>query len=281
MSPMKIEFKRENSDGTPPFALSLPEGRRCDFYTPNFCDKTTWYEDSLRVENQAMTDSGDHTTYNLPTAYAVADLKHGKVFGEDNLVEAYGAVVKVDGQEKAEHPPGTTDGDYSRNYETGAVTFKTALAGTEVVTSTHSKIRTSLCKVQPPEGYKLRVGYVEVQFAKDIGLKDTLNFQLWGDVGNGMEPLSGVERYKSMTDYIADAEKAYPLIPVFGGASGNWRMNQVEVSIFWFDYTARAATDLYSSLSMEIRVWLDDDQEFDGSFAVGTFYGVKVEEEGA
>jgi len=211
-------INKKNASGMEMVQVTLPEGRRCDVYTPNFCDRTTWYQDSLRVEDEVLLDSGDHQTYNLTTTCYVADLKHGKIFGEDSLVETYGTVVTVDAVLKVEHSPGTTDGDYLVNYTTGAVTFKDALAGTEVVTLSYSKVRSSLCKIQPPEGYKMQVGYVEVQFAKNIGLTDTLIFQLWGDVGYGMMPLSGMEKYKTMRDFITDAEKAYPLIPVFTGA---------------------------------------------------------------
>ena len=265
-------------DHRPRIQADIPEGRRCDVYTPNFCDKTTWYQDSLRVEDEVLLDSGDHQTYTLTAPCYVSDLKHGKVFGEDNAVETYGTVVTVDAVLKVEHSPGTTDGDYLVNYVTGAVTFKNPLAGTEVVLLTYSKIRTSLCKVQPPEGMKMRVGYVEVQFAKNIGLIDTLIFQLWGDVGYGMMPLSGMEKYKTMRDFITDAEKAYPLIPTFTGAGDAWRSLTEETSIFRFDYTLRASTDLLSSLKMEIRVWLENDIPYAGSYAVGTFYGTRVAE---
>jgi hypothetical protein len=258
--------------------VDIPEGRRCDVYTPNFCDRTTWYSDSLRVEAAGMVDSGDHQTYALPIPCYVADVKHGKIFGEDNLLEDYGAVVTVDAVAKVEHSPGMTNGDYLLDYVTGAVTFKTPLAGTEVVTMSYSKVRTSLCKINPPDGQKMRVGYVEVQFAKNIGLTDTLIFQLWGDVGYGMMPLSGMEKYKTMRDFITDAEKAYPLIPVFTGAGNTWRMLTEETSIFRFDYTLRASTDLLSSLKMEIRVWLENDIPYAGDYAVGTFYGTRVTE---
>jgi hypothetical protein len=273
--------------GVPIFQYQLPEGRRCDHYTPNFCDKTTWYHDSERHTDEALVDSGDHTTYNLSTPCVVVDLKHGKVFGEDNLVGDYGTVVKVDDVEKTENSPGTTDGDYWVNYATGAVTFNTALAGTEAVTMTYSKVQSSLCKVMPPTGKKLRVGYVEVQFSKDIGTKDTLIFQMWGlsDVfapgqfpPGTMIPISGAEKYKTLNDFIADAEKAYPVIPVMTGAGDSWRMYQQERIIYRFDYTSRAATDMLSSYGMEIRVWLENDVPYEGEYAVGTFYGVKVDE---
>lgn len=284
------DFRRQprSESGVPVLENSLPEGRRCDYYTPNFCDKTTWYHNSERHTDEVLVDSGNHTTYNLSTPCVVVDLKHGKVFGEDRFVGNYGTVVKVDDVEKTENPPGTTDGDYSVNYATGAVTFNQAQSESAVVKMTYSEVKTSLCKVAPPEGKKLRIGYVEVQFSKDIGPKDTLVFQMWGlaDVfapgqfpPGTMIPISGAEKYKTLNDFIADAEKAYPLVPVMTGAGDSWRMYQQERVIYRFDYTQRAATDMLSGYGMEIRVWLENDIPYEGEYAVGTFYGVKADEE--
>lgn len=283
------DFRRQprSDSGVPQLEKILPEGRRCDFYTPNFCDKTTWYEDSDRIEEETLVDSGDHTTYNLTSPCIVVDLKHGKVFGEDNHVGDYGTVVTVDSVEKTENPPGTTNGDYGVNYQTGAVTFNDAQSESAVVKMTYSKVQTSLCVIKPPEGKRLRIGYVEVQFSKDIGPKDTLLFQMWGlaDVfapgqfpPGTMIPISNAEKYKTLNDFIADAEKSYPLVPVMTGAGDSWRMYEEERVIYRFDYTLRAATDMYASYGMEIRVWLENDIPYEGEYAVGTFYGVKVNE---
>lgn len=282
-------FSQKNpisENGTPVFEPLLPSGRRCDFYTPNFCDRTTWYQDSLRVENEVLVDNGSHQIFNLATPCFVADLKHGKVFAEDELVEEYGTVVKVNDVIKTENKPGKTDGDFSINYSTGAVTFNSPLAEGVTVKLTYSKTQTSLFKVKPPTGKKLRIGYVEVQYSKNIGLTDTLIFQLWGlaDVfapgqfpPGTLIPISGPEKYKTISDFICDAEKSYPIIPTFGQGD-SWRMMTQERVIFRFDYTQRASTDIISSAGMEIRIWLENDVPFNGEYAVGTFYGIRVEE---
>jgi hypothetical protein len=282
---MGIECHHKHNDsGIDQFEMVLPEGRRCDHYSPNFCDKTTWYQSSERTTDEVMSDSGDHTTYNLGTPCYVVDVTHGKIFGEFELEDTYAPVVKVDDVTKTENPPGTTDGDYSINYTTGAVTFNSALVGTETVELSYSKVTTSLHKVQPPSGYKMRIGYIEVQMSADIGLKDTLCFQLWGvnpeDPPN-LIPYSGVEKYKTMDDYIADAEGSFAVIPALTGATSggdSWRHPTKDRHIFRFDYRDRASTDLASAYLMEIRVWLENHIQFGGEYAMGTFYGVKVAE---
>jgi len=262
----------------------LPSGRRCDQYTPNFCDKTTWYQDSLRVENETMVDFGDHKNFVLVAPCYIADLKSGKLFGENEWVGTFGEVVKVDASTKTRNSPETTDGDYSIDCASGEVSFNSSLVGTEVVTMSYSKVQTSLHKIRAPEGQTLRIGYVEVQMTKDIGLKDTLMFQMWGlaDVfapgqlpEGTMIPISGVETYKTFHDFICDAEKAYPLIPKLTGSGDSWRHSQDEIILMRFDYTSRAATDVVSAYGMEIRVWLENDIPYDGNYAVGTFYGVR------
>jgi hypothetical protein len=234
-----------------------------------------------------MTDSGNHTEYTLSTPCTIADVSHGKIFGEDDLIEDYGVVVKVDTVAKTENSPGASGGDFSVDYTNGDVIFNEALTGTEVVTITYSKVLSSLHKIAPPNGYILRVAYVEVQLSKNIGIKDTLNFQMWGlaDVfapgqfpPGTMIPISGIEKYKTLKDYVCDAEKAYPPIPVFTGAGDSWRMTSQEIYLFRFDYVDRAVTDMISSYGMEIRVWLENDIEFDGDIGIGTFYGIKEEE---
>lgn len=277
---MDLRQKPKSPSGVPLLERILPEGRRCDQYTVNFSDKHTWYHDSDRVTDEELVDSGDHTVYNLTTPCDVVDMKHGRIFNEDNLVGTYGTVVKVDSVEKTENSPGTSDGDYAVDYTTGAVTFNSALSGSESVTMTYSKVQSSMCKIRPPAGYKMRIAYVEVQAAKDFGLKDTLNFQLWGvnpsDPPN-LIPYTTAEVYKTMDDFIIDSEKAYPEIPVLDGGDA-WRMYTQPRVIFRFDYSIRASTDLLSNALMEIRVWLSNDIECDGEYAVGTFYGVRVDE---
>jgi len=273
-------LKPKSPSGIPIIEKSLPEGRRCDQYTVNFSDKHTWYQGSERNTDEVLVDSGDHTTYNLTTPCDLVDVKHGKVFNEDSLAPEYGTIVKVDDVTKTENYPGTTNGDYDVNYTTGAVTFNSALVGTEVVKLSYSKVGTSLHSIVPPAGYLMRIGYVEVQLSKDFGLKDTLKFQLWGEhpayPGNPdyLIPYTAAEVYKTMDDFIVDSEKAYPEVPVLTGGD-SWRMYIHPRVIFRFDYTTRAATDLYANMLMEIRVWLENDTECDGEYAVGTFYGVK------
>lgn len=280
--PMAISIQQ-----TIPTQPVLPGGRRLNRYSHDFCKKETWYQQSTKVENETLTDSGDHQTYNPATSRHWVDVMHGKLFGELELREAYAPVIKVDGVTKTENPAGTSSGDYSINYETGSVTFNSALAGTEVVTATYCYPGSSLFKVQVPEGYLYRVGEVKVTLAKNVVLKDTVKFQLWGKMGGEMYPLSGAEVYQTLDDYLQDASSIDVEFPVLTGTPGDdaWRMTTVPRMHMRFSYLWSAAIDLQWSATeeipvseMEIRAWLVNDIPFSGEKGLATFFGRKDSE---
>lgn len=262
----------------------LPAGRRLNRYSHDFCKKETWYQGSTKVENETLTDSGNHTTYNPATSRHWVDVTHGKLFGEVELRGTYAPVIKVDGTTKTENPAGKTSGDYSINYVTGAVTFNSALTGSEVVTATYYYPGSSLFKAQVPEDYVYRVGEVKVTLAKDVVLKDSVHFQLWGKIGGEMYPLSGAEIYQTLDDYLQDASEIDIEFPVLTGTPGDdaWRMTTVPRLHMRFSYLWSAAIDLQWSATeavpaaeMEIRAWLANDTPFSGEKGLATFFGRK------
>ena len=287
-----VNHEGKAGDGSGLVQILPTQGRRCDVVTHDFTKRQTWYQESIRVTDGALLDSGDHQTYKQVSDEVWIDLIHGYIYNEDELISAHGIVVKVDGSVKVQNSPVGTGGDYSVDCLKGWVTFNTPLAGTETVTATRSVVgsgpRASVFHVVAPTGCVMRNSYVEMQFSIDIVLNDTLCFQLWGlvdafapelipDIPSGtLIPLTSVERYKTMHNFIVDAEKSYPPIPVFS-APGNWRHYTQPVIPFRFDYTSgRTATELVNSAGMEIQVWLENDIPCGGEFAQGTFYAIKI-----
>jgi len=274
-----------HSDGVLPIAgtvQSIPlEGRRHDCYTSDFCKKETWWQDSARVTGETLTDSGDHTTYTPATSRHWVDVMHGKVFRERELREDYAPVVKVDNVAKTENPAGRTTGDYSVNYATGAVTFNSALVGTEVVKADYSYVRTSLFKAQTPEGYVWTSNTVKVIYSKNVGMRDSVLFQLWGDVGYGMMPISTPEVYQTLDDLKKDASRIEWEDAIESGGGGDydsWRMPTQPRVFLYYDYTDRAANALQGVYKMEIRCWLENDTPFAGEMGCASFFGRKDEE---
>lgn len=280
MSPMAISAEQDIPISGEVQQMPL-EGRRHDCYTSDFCKKESWWQDSARVTGETLTDSGDHKTYTPATSRYWVDVMHGKIFRERDLREDYAPVVRVDSVAKTENPAGRTSGDYSVNYVTGAVTFNSALAGTEVVTADYSYVRTSLYKAQAPDGYIWTSNTVKVMYAKNVGMRDSVFFQLWGDVGYGMMPLSDPEIYQTLDDLKKDASRIEWEDAIESGGGGDydsWRMSTVPRVFLYYDYTARAANALQGAYSMEIRCWLEDDIPFVGEMGAASFFGRKDEE---
>jgi hypothetical protein len=267
----------QTADGMPIVAPSPLEGSRKNFFTQNWCDKTSWWQDSERVTEETLTDSGDHKTYTPATARAWIDVTHGKIFGEYALTETCGAAVTVNDVAKTEHSPDTTDGDFGIDYATGAVTFKDALQPTDVVVASYNFAKGSLFILAPDAGKKVRLTEVEIQLGTDVVMTDNLWFQMYAGPPGEKVPVSGPEVYKTIQDFVNDANKSYPTIPAVGGSG--WRGTQVSQLIFSFDY--KATIDLFSSWGMEIHVWLEHDTPFEGTVAVGTFYALSFDEQAA
>lgn len=259
--------------------VQLPEGRRLNRYSHDFCKKETWYQDSTRVTGETLTDSGNHTLYTPAVSRYWVDVMHGKLFGEWELVATYAPIIKVDTVAKTENSPNLTDGDYSINYATGAITFNSAQSAQVVVTADYSAVGGSLFKAVAPEGYRWRVGEVKVTMSKDIALKDTILFQLWGNIGAGMQPLSGAEVYQTLDDYLQDAASIDPEFPVPTGDVGtdSWRMITSPRLSMRFSYQWSAVIDLESAYAMEIRCWLENDIPHVGDCGFATFFGRKEE----
>ena len=48
-----------NLEGTPLVTVEPRVGSEAIYATHNFCDRTTWFGDSVRVNDETLTDSGD------------------------------------------------------------------------------------------------------------------------------------------------------------------------------------------------------------------------------
>ncbi len=243
--------------------------------THNWCDPTTWYTQSVRVENENLVDSGDGLTF-VSAFPNWIDMKHGKVYREDLISAGYLPVVKVDGVVKTERAPWATEGGvFQIDYKTGQVTFFSSVAG-RTVTASYSRAAGSMFIIRPEAGKRLWVEYSEVQFSKDILLKASTHFQPWAynpaDPPNKV-PVASPTTYKTLDNYIEEANGAYPLIPAMGGARG---FAQDRIT---FPFKYATVKELLSSIGLEIRVWLEGDVPYEGEYGTATFYCTSYDEE--
>jgi hypothetical protein len=244
----------------------------------NFCDQCTWWQNSAEVTDETLSeDSG--TIFSAANDHWI-DLSHGRFYLESRVpnLSSYYPVVKVDGVTMTEREPfSDTGGDYVVDYDAGTVTFAASQTGKTVTASYHYGVN-SLFTVAPDDGKILWVRDSEVQFSTDIVMTDTINFQAYAynpaDLPNKV-PVTQVTDYKTLRNFVEEAKGVYPKVPAIGG-SGPRGLSQEHV-VFPFKYTQVKA--LYSSMGLEIRVWMDNHTEFEGEFGTPTFYCSSYDEE--
>jgi hypothetical protein len=167
------------------------EGSGANFYTPNLCDQTTWYEGATEITEFAMTDSGDQILWNTGGTHPGpwVDLTHGKMFGEDVVSAANAALlckveVSTDGGTnwtvKTENTFDQTDGDYSVDYDNGTVSFNSVLGGSDQVRVSFAKAAATLLHtIKPGTGKRLRIVEVETQMSTDCIPTDNVRYEVW------------------------------------------------------------------------------------------------------
>jgi hypothetical protein len=287
-SKSNFQVVKKTSDGRPTSVNSKSDSAKLNFFTHDWSDPTTWYTKSIRVVDEVATDSGDHVTYNLAHIKAI-DTYHSLVYQEDFLKDiagfSYRVAVKVNDVAKVEQDPHFgSGGDYVVDYLQGKIVFLSALQANDVVKVTYHYATTSEFVVAPESGKRLSIDFVECQFSDDIVLTDTVIFQPYGFVEvfapqycttNGGPyppgtkiPLGNPLKYKSMTDFQAEATKSYVQYPAMGG--DNWRSSLQKLTIMNWDYLA--STIIRSDWGMEIRVSLEHNVPFNGWYATATFY---------
>ena len=272
------------SDNRIRVAIEKSNSLSVDLFTHNWCDKTTWYQDSQRVVDEIADDTGNRTIYQLDHTFII-DSFHGKITEEDSLLTAngnsYRAVVKVNDVAKVEQDPHYgTGGNYTINYVTGTITFLNALAINDIVKVTYHYAQSSAFYIKPTAGKSLIIDVSEVQFSKDVLITDTVVFQTFGFVEvfapqlvNNPYP-AGTKipiktfKYKSMNDYLNAAYKAYPSYPALGGPG--WRGQQQEVIVFDWDY--QRSLTLTANYGMEVKIYLEHQTAFGGTYATASMY---------
>lgn len=273
----------------PSIQISKSSDMRATIISHDWTDKTSWYEKAVRVVDGVLADTGDHQTYALAQG-GVIDVFHGKITDEHALKDAsnnsFRITVKVDGVTKTERDPHFgTGGDYEVNYSLGTVTFFSAQSDSAVVTATYHYATTSVFTVKPAAGKKMCIDRAEVQLSVDCVANDSVVFQPYGYVqsfaphltpapypANTLIPLGPPAIYKGIRDFLNASCKSYPVIPALGGSG--WRGLSVGSVVMDWDYVAKTVLD--SSKGMEIRVWLEHDTPWDGTFGTVTFYGTQA-----
>jgi hypothetical protein len=244
--------------------------------TPNWCDKTTWYQTATRVVDEVATcdDPGTYTEYSVANTYVI-DTYHGKISGEDDLEDAgsnsYRVTVKVNDVTKTEQNPHLgSGGDYTINYATGVVTFLVALTAPDVVKVTYHYAVDSRFKFGPGTGKVLKLVKAEVQYSGDFRLGDTVMFDvMWNDT-----VVVRTTKYKTKRDLFNEAQGVYPSMPA--GGTG-WR--ELDQAVYTLPFVYMAVSKMKSSEQISLHLRLEHDTECVGTYATATFYCLEEDED--
>lgn len=270
------------ADGRARMSSEKTNQSRITFYSPNWCDKTTWYPTSVYVASETVSLDDSDGYYHLAHPYVI-DSYHGKITTEDSLKDSsghsYRVAVKVNGATKTEQDPHYgTGGDYLVDYVDGYIMpiSWTPVDSDTLVATYHYAISASVT-ISPASGKQLLINMAECQFSTDVIMNDTATFTVNGYAGvfapqlgypyNTLIPLTSF-KYKTMNDLFNDACRSYPVYPPLGGAG--WRGMSCPSTVLDWDYVS--ATTLNSASGMQVVITLDHNAEFGGTYATVTFY---------
>ena len=254
----------------------------------DFCKPTTWYGDSIRVEEEVLENPlGDGVLYRGAFKHWV-DMSHGFVTKEDLIInsEAYpngpfNIIITINGVEKEE------DKDYRVDYNNGEVSFLWPyeynntvrlgcgpLSSEDVVKASFNYENGSTWYLTPPPGRKYRMVSTEIQFSNDSIITDDICFAVfvmnpYNPTGPKVQAPGTLAVYKTIRDFINEGNSGVGKIEASGGYINGIRHS---VSVFPFDYVT--SKDLLSEYGSELRVWLKNSVCLDGSFGTVTAYCV-------
>jgi len=277
-------------------AMESAAGAEATKATHNFCDPCTWFQQSVREEDETLSDSGDGKRFNSDHENWI-DMYHGRVLDDSTWrnpkwcpqapAHKYEVIVEVDGVEKTmQDPDNRIDGDdmvvgedYYVDYESGDIVFREDQTG-NTVTATYSRASTdegaSVWKLYPNTGYILSIVSAEMQFTTDVGLKDTI-FRKVGipnvpDPGDFYE-VAAPSYYMTMQQAIEEALRNSAKVPAIDETSvrGSKEYQQLE-----FRYSRRS--EIAASTGAQVWVGLVRDKALTGGRLSVTFHFVVDEE---
>lgn len=263
--------------GVPKVAIVNPEAgdgeSSYSLASHNFCDKTTWYTNSVQVTGETATlDTGK--TYDVANDYII-DVTHGKLAKEDPKLSSYAIKVYDNGTELTEHNPiMNVTGDYTVDHANGKITFEAGYTVTGPVTVDYWYATDSEFIIKPPAGKIIKIDHSEIQFSTDINMKPVY-FEYWGN-----HPVYGFikgdyDLYKNLDNIIDIARRGTGQI-----AATDTMQNPR--SVFPFEYERKevlrstALTGVWTS--MEIRIKTLDDQVMGGERGTITIYVTEEDE---
>lgn len=245
--------------------------------TCDLTDRTSWYQKSVQVADEVLTDSGDGLNFNSThtwwvNIYGKLTYTHKQIPKRDGNFGKHAdwaVIVKVNDVVQ-------TSG-YSVNYVDGKITFDSSKSGSVVkVTYWHTDGVANYGEwlLVPPVGKKYIVEHVEIQMTKDVVFNSPTRMEIWagsnlatyGDFPDYLfEAGYGQMRadYRGLRDIINAANKGQGVIPAVGDM-------QNEAIILPFEYIQAFTLD--SMQGALFRLTTINNIAASGELLTATFY---------
>lgn len=236
----------------------------------DFGDRSTWYQKSVQVVNEVLSDSGNGLKFlsvnpnwiDIHSLRLTAD--HNSLWDRDGSLSPHSkweVVVKVDDVVQVS--------GYEVDHVSGFIEFDDDHSGDEIkVSYSHSNgvDNPSEWLLVPPVGKKLIVEHVEMQFSKNIEFQSELWLEVWAGAsvsgyGDFNEDLYAAgygqirTMVKSLRDVINICQKGVGWIPACGSGSGELTRDTL---VFPYEYLKSAS--LNSSYGMVLRLFSKDNK---------------------
>jgi len=262
---------QQREDNALPIAEVGAHGADIDEFTPNFCDRTTWWPESTGVEDETLTDSGDGLTFESAHPYWI-DLVSGKITEEIALRSTYTPVVSINGSPATRRSSfSDTGGDYSVDWDAGTVTFFSSQSG-NTITASYYYESGSAWTITPPEGkmYSIESGKFLVT-TNDFNMTTSFHYEVL--VG---EYVAGQSVYDSLAQLV---DTAAGNLGVLEGPIGTGVRALPAGAYQSMGVTYVTTRDLYNSMGMSLRIRLGNDEPFDGTRCTMRLLGRVYDEE--
>lgn len=261
--------------------VGLPGAESLTVNTHDWSDRTTWYQRSVAVTNETLTDSGNGLLFNSVNPWWVN-------IDSDRLTYDFGRVPERDGtfSDRALRRvvvsvnsvvvPAT---DYSINFVSGSITFTGSQTGNTVTVSYHHNnnvARRSEWLLNPPPTMAYLLNYIEIQFSQTVVFSSAIFIQIWAgadiatydDFSDGLYDAGygqNKSRYRGAKDFMnICTNRASKTLPALGGLTS-------DIIVFPFDYLIQA--QLKSSQGTVVVLHLEDDVPYtNAELSTVTFY---------
>jgi len=223
------------------------EGSSSILVSHDFCDPTTWWNNSERVVQETLSTSDSLNYFSSNENVNWIDLVSGKVPYEDRISGEYLVKVYVDDVE-------VTTG-FAIDYSLGKITFSSN-QGESVVKVDYSYENGSTWVIKPSTGKILKLLGTRVRSAVNLDMTDGrhMEFQLYV----GGQAYGSPTVYKNLKDFIKCAMGDIHICPKFG---------QLANDIITFDFNYVTSKDLKSAYAMEIHIKISNDVPISGEWS--------------